>query len=86
MTRSPRGADADQLLFREPLGKQLGGGCLVRIGRQETHKIALNREHIERALFPGLVTADGQASVMRPHEYRNDGRTTFAWYRGGEPV
>jgi hypothetical protein len=25
--------------------------------------------HIERALFPGLVTADGQASVMRPHEY-----------------
>jgi hypothetical protein len=33
------------------------------------HKIALNREHIERALFPGLVTAEGQASVMRPHEY-----------------
>ena len=33
------------------------------------HKIALNRDHIERALFPRLVSVEGQAAVLRPHEY-----------------
>ncbi|CAO4139435.1 NYN domain-containing protein [Methylorubrum aminovorans] len=33
------------------------------------HKIALNREHIERSLFKRAVMVEGKAPVIRPHEY-----------------
>lgn len=32
-------------------------------------KIALNEGHLDRAVFPGFVTAAGEASVVRPREY-----------------
>jgi uncharacterized LabA/DUF88 family protein len=73
-------ADTDQAATAKLFAKRFPGKKLVSVsppGRTHSqhilshtpHKIALNREHIERALFPGLVTAEGQASVMRPHEY-----------------
>jgi len=37
--------------------------------RYATAKITLTKEHLERAVFPGLVTGAGAVAVLRPPEY-----------------
>jgi hypothetical protein len=46
-----------------------GRGHSQHILEHATAKITLTKDHLEKAVLPGLVTAPGKAAVLRPPEY-----------------
>jgi hypothetical protein len=46
-----------------------GRGHSVHILKYASAKIALNKEHVERCLFPSIVFAEGMPAGRRPREY-----------------